>query len=400
MTDALLIFNGGSSSIKFTLYDLDGGKLRKRVLGQIERIDQSPLLRIFSAEPDLPVEKKLLAEYQWQVERPDDTAMLSKLLDELDAHIHAPLRAAGHRIVHGGPDYAQPTLLDEDVLRHLEASVPLAPLHLPHNLAPIRALAQLHPELPQIGCFDTGFHQTIAATERLFGLPRAMADDGIVRYGFHGLSYEYIAGRLPQIDPRGATGRALVAHLGNGASVCAMVGGRSVATSMGFSALDGLIMGTRCGSLDPGVLIYLLRERHYDAKTLERLLYHESGLLGLSGGISSDMRDLQASDSPLAREAIEVFVHRLVREIGALAATAGGIDSLVFTGGIGQHAPAIRAAVCARLQWLGIRLDSAANDGNAAKLHAEDSAVSLWMIPTDEEGVIAEHCRDLLALPR
>jgi acetate kinase len=278
------------------------------------------------------------------------------------------------------------------------ATVPLAPLHLPHNLEPIDALAELYPQLPQAACFDTGFHATTTRIERLFGLPRAMTEAGIERYGFHGLSYEYIAGRLAQLDAEAAAGRTLVAHLGNGASVCAMTGGRSVATSMGFSALDGLVMGTRCGSLDPGVIIYLLRERGYDAATLEHLLYHESGLLGISGGISSDMRDLMHSDEIAAREAIDVFVHRLVREIGALAATAGGFDTLVFTGGIGEHSPAIRAAACTALQWLGVELDIAANSANAQRLHGSGSRVQVWMIPTDEELVIARHCVQLLAL--
>jgi acetate kinase len=288
--------------------------------------------------------------------------------------------------------------LNAQILANLRATVPLAPLHLPHNLEPIDALTELYPQLPQIACFDTGFHATTTRIERLFGLPRAMAEAGIERYGFHGLSYEYIASRLPQIDAGAAAGRTLVAHLGNGASVCAMVAGKSVATSMGFSALDGLVMGTRCGSLDPGVLIYLLRERNYDAATLENLLYHESGLLGLSGGLSSDMRDLANSDSAPAREAIEVFVHRLVRELGALAATAGGFDALVFTGGIGEHAPTIRAATCAALQWLGVELDTAANAVNALRLHSATSRVGVWMIPTDEEVIIARHCVQLLVV--
>lgn len=388
----LLVFNGGSSSIKFTLYDVAAAALDKRVTGQIERIAQAPLLRMYSPQ------NKLLAEHQWPTAvRPQDTELLSVLMNELNAHMHLPLRGAGHRIVHGGPHYSQPTLLNEKVLAQLEASVPLAPLHLPHNLAPIRALAALYPQLPQIGCFDTGFHATMPRVERLFGLPRDLAEAGVIRYGFHGLSYEYIASQLPQLDARTAHGRTLVAHLGNGASVCALVDGKSVATSMGFSALDGLVMGTRCGSIDPGVLLYLLRERNYDEQKLEKLLYHECGLLGLSGGISSDMRDLLASEAVAAREAVEVFVHRLVREIGALAALAGGIDALVFTGGIGEHAAPIRAAVCAQLQWLGIDLMKSANESNARKLHNDNSGVGVWMIPTDEEIVIAQHCHRILS---
>lgn len=387
----LLVFNGGSSSLKFTLFDTDGASLSARVTGQIERIARGPRLTLYSSK------KAMLAEQHWPDDAtPTETEMLTVLIDLLDKHMQQPLRAAGHRIVHGGLFHAESTFVDDAVLAQLEATVPLAPLHLPHNIAPIRALAHVHPQLPQIGCFDTGFHTTIPRTARLFGLPRALADEGVMRYGFHGLSYAYIASQLPHIDERAAAGRTIVAHLGNGASVCAMVNGRSVATSMGFSALDGLVMGTRCGSLDPGVLIYLLRERNYNAQMLEQLLYHESGLLGLSGGIGSDMRDLLASDLEAAREAIDVFIYRLVREIGSMVAAAGGIDALVFTGGIGEHAAPIRAAVCAQLQWLGIELAEIANNDNAQCLHADTSRVNIWCIATDEELVIARECQCLL----
>jgi acetate kinase len=389
---ALLIFNAGSSSLKFTLYDVADVPL-KRVGGAIERLTDAPQLTV--RNPD----GKLLLQREWSPgQHPGYGNLLKILIDWLTEHFDLPLVAAGHRIVHGGPRYREPLLLDAQILTNLRATVPLAPLHLPHNLEPIDALAELYPHLPQIACFDTGFHATTSRIERLFGLPRAMADAGIQRYGFHGLSYEYIASRLPEIDPVAAKGRTLVAHLGNGASVCALVDGKSVATSMGFSALDGLVMGTRCGSLDPGVIIYLLRERDYDAATLERLLYHEAGLLGLSGGLSGDMRDLINSDSPAAREAIAVFVHRLVRELGALAATAGGLDALIFTGGIGEHAPSIRAAVCQALRWLGVELDATANASNALRLHGKKSRVGVWMIPTDEELIIAKHCVELLVV--
>lgn len=394
----ILVFNGGSSSLKFTLFDMTGGApLKKRIVGQIERIARGPHLTLYAFDETAgaPHAKlKLLTEKRWSdAATPAETDLLSTLLDLLGKHMHLPLAMAGHRIVHGGLFHAEPTLLDAGVLAHLEATVPLAPLHLPHNLAPIRALAQLDPQLPQLGCFDTGFHATIPRTARLFGLPRKLAEEGVVRYGFHGLSYAYIASQLPRIDSRAATGRTIVAHLGNGASVCALVNGKSVATSMGFSALDGLVMGTRCGNLDPGVLIYLLRERNYDAKTLEQLLYHESGLLGLSGGIGSDMRDLLASDAAAAREAIDVFIYRLVCEIGSMAAAAGGIDALVFTGGIGEHAAPVRAAVCDRLQWLGIELSSKSNALSKRQLHGDASRVNVWCLPTDEEIVIAEECR-------
>jgi len=390
MHGALLIFNAGSSSLKFTLFEV-GAEPLKRVGGAIERLTDAPQLTVRA--PDGSV----LLRREWQADQHPGYGNLLKILIEwLDEHFDVPLLAAGHRIVHGGPRYRVPLILNSQILTKLRATVPLAPLHLPHNLEPIDALTELYPQLPQVACFDTGFHATTTRIERLFGLPRAMADAGIERYGFHGLSYEYIASQLPGIDAEAAAARTLVAHLGNGASVCAMVDGKSVATSMGFSALDGLVMGTRCGSLDPGVLIYLLRERNYDAATLENLLYHESGLLGLSGGLSSDMRDLANSESALAREAIAVFVHRLVRELGALAATAGGFDALVFTGGIGEHAPAIRTATCAALQWLGVELDAGANAANALRLHSANSRVGVWMIPTDEELVIARHCVQLL----
>lgn len=400
--EGLLVFNGGSSSIKFSLYDCADAALQPHVTGQIERIAQGPHLQLFSAQKlsvpqNTSQKKQLLAEHRWPDDaQPDDEEMLGVLIELLDQHMRLPLCAAGHRIVHGGLHHAEPTLLNAAVLAHLEATVPLAPLHLPHNIAPIRALAKLYPQLPQIGCFDTGFHSTIPRTARLFGLPRALADAGVLRYGFHGLSYAYIASQLPQLDARAATGRTIVAHLGNGASVCALIDGKSVATSMGFSALDGLVMGTRCGNLDPGVLIYLLRERDYDAQSLEQLLYHDSGLLGLSGGISSDMRDLLASDNVAAREAIDVFIYRLVREIGSMVAAAGGIDALIFTGGIGEHAASVRADVCAQLQWLGIDLSQTANAQQAQCLHSEKSRVGVWCIATDEESVIAQHCRRLL----
>lgn len=394
MTDAggLLVFNGGSSSLKFTLYENAEREVPNKIVsGQIERITEAPLLTLRAASGEV------LTKKEWPPHsHPHDTELVAALIAEIENYQQMPLQAVGHRIVHGGPHYFQPIVLDARVIAELEASVPLAPLHLPHNLAPVRAIEKLYPRLPQVGCFDTGFHATMPRIERLFGLPREMLDAGVVRYGFHGLSYEYIASRLAALDLRAAQGRTIVAHLGNGASVCAMLNRQSVATSMGFSALDGLIMGTRCGSIDPGVLLYLLRERDYDADKLEQLLYHECGLLGLSGGLSSDMRDLLASDKPLAREAINVFCYRVVREIGALIAVNGGIDALVFTGGIGQHAALIRAAICAQLAYFNIEIDSAANAADTKQLHKTSSRVGVWVIPTDEEFVIAQHCRALI----
>jgi acetate kinase len=304
--------------------------------------------------------------------------------------------AAGHRVVHGGLEFTQPVRIGPDVLAALEVLVPLAPLHQPHNLAAIRAVAQRVPELPQVACFDTAFHRTQPAVAQAFGLPRRYAAEGVVRYGFHGLSYEYIASVLPGTDARAAAGRTVVAHLGNGASLCALKGGRSVASTMGFTALDGLPMGTRCGALDPGVLLYLMDNHDLDVRALEKLLYQQSGLLGVSG-ISSDMRALVASPDPRAAEAIDLFVYRIGRELGSLAAALGGLDALVFTGGIGENAAAIRARVCREAAWLGLDLDAAANDAGGPRVSRAESRVTAWVIPTNEELMIAQHTRRLLA---
>jgi acetate kinase len=295
--------------------------------------------------------------------------------------------------VHGGSSYVVPVVVTPQVLTSLASLIPLAPLHQPHNLAPIAALAALHPGLPQVACFDTSFHLTNARVARLYALPRRWSDEGILRFGFHGLSYEFIARELPKHEPR-AMDRVIVAHLGNGASMCALVGGQSVASTMGFSALDGLPMGTRSGSIDPGVLLYLLKEKRMDVPDVEKMLYQESGLLGVSG-VSSDMRTLLQSDDAHAREAVDLFVYRIGRELGSLAAAAGGVDSLVFTAGIGEHAAEIRARVCAQAGWLGIKLDQSANLGGGPRISTADSPVSIWALATDEESIIAMHAREL-----
>jgi acetate kinase len=287
--------------------------------------------------------------------------------------------------------------IDAQVMAALAALVPLAPLHQPHNLAPIRVLATARPGLPQVACFDTAFHRSQPIEAELFGLPRAYFEAGVRRYGFHGLSYESIAGQLAQVAPEAAAGRTVVAHLGSGVSMCALQGGRSIATTMGFTALDGCPMGTRTGSLDPGVVLWLMRERGLSADAIESLLYRESGLLGLSG-VSADMRVLQASDAPGARLAIDYFTYRLAREVGSLAAALGGLDALVFTAGIGEHQPAIRAAVAARCRWLGLELDEAANAQGGPRISRAASRVSAWRIPTDEERVIATQTVDVLGL--
>jgi acetate kinase len=307
------------------------------------------------------------------------------------------LRGVGHRVVHGGVDYAAPVRVDPAVLAKLEALCPLAPLHQPHNLAGIRAVAAVQPDLPQVACFDTAFHRGHPELADWFALPRRFYDEGIRRYGFHGLSYEYIASVLPEVAPEIAKGRVVVAHLGSGASMCALTAGRSIDSTMGFTALDGLPMGTRCGALDPGVVLHLNRAYGMSADAIERMLYHECGLKGVSG-ISNDMRTLLASDDPRARHAIDLFVWRICRELGALAAVQGGIDGLVFTAGIGERSAEIRERVCERAAWLGIELDPAANARGGPRISADGSRVAVYAIPTDEEQMIARHTLAVLRL--
>ena len=317
--------------------------------------------------------------------------MLAELLGWVGEHLgDARLVAAGHRVVHGGRRFVAPARVDGAVLAELGRLSPLAPLHQPHSLAAIRAIAANRPDLPQVACFDTAFHRTNAAVARRLALPRALAEEGMERYGFHGLSYEFIAGRLPEVAPGLAEGKVIVAHLGNGASLCALSGGRSVDTTMGFTALDGLPMGTRCGALDPGAILYLMQAHGMEAPALERLLYHESGLLGVSG-VSSDMRALLASDDPHAAEAVELFAFQVARQAGALASTLGGLDGIVFTAGIGENVPEVRRQACERLAWLGLALDGAANARGGPCISAPGSRVAAWVIPTDEERMIARH---------
>jgi acetate kinase len=321
----------------------------------------------------------------------DHTGAISVILAWLKVYFaDGELLAVGHRVVHGGQHYSAPVLIDAKVLEELENLIPLAPLHQPHNLATIRALLETMPSLPQVACFDTAFHRTQPAVAQRYAIPRRFADEGVRHYGFHGLSYEYIASVLPAIEPALADARIIVAHLGSGASLCALHKGRSIATTMGFSPLDGLVMGTRCGSLDPGVLLYLMDRHNMDARALEQLLYHQSGLLGVSG-ISNDMRTLLASDDPRAQEAIELFVYRAGRETGSLAAALGGLDALVFTGGIGEHSAVIRAQVCRQAAWLGLELDDSANETDVSRISTLSSKVSAWAVATDENLMIAHH---------
>jgi acetate kinase len=387
----LLVINAGSSSIKFSVFSEADGTPRLELHGQLDGLHATPHLVAHDAGG------VVVADRSWQPgEAPgyaEATRIVLALVDERLGG--GAIEAVGHRVVHGGESFSAPTRVTDDVLAALEHFVPLAPLHQPHNLAPIRSLLASHPELPQVACFDTAFHRTQPQLAQLFALPQEITARGVRRYGFHGLSYEYIASVLPRIDPAAAAGRTIVAHLGNGASLCALQGGRSVATTMGFTALDGLPMGTRSGSVDPGVLLYLMDELHMDARAIEKLLYQRSGLLGVSG-ISSDMRVLAQSDAPAARLAIDLFVYRIGRELGSLAAALGGLDALVFTAGIGEHQPAIRSRICATAAWLGVEVDERANVSGGARISTASSRVSVWIIPTDEEAMIARHTREVL----
>jgi acetate kinase len=395
VTGTIAVINAGSSSIKFTLFAAQPPSgLGALACGAIEGVGTAPSFR--ASDPH----GARLAEYRWPAGAAGRTheELLGYLLEWIGAHAGPrSLQAAGHRVVFGGALHQAPVRVGPDVLASLETLVPLMPLHLPHNLAPIRALATIHPQLPQVACFDTAFHRTLPALERRFAVPRALSDAGVVRYGFHGLSYEFVAGRLADFDRRAAGGRTVVAHLGNGASLCALDAGRSVGTTMGFSALDGLVMGTRPGWLDPGVLLYLLREKAYDLRGLERFLYEQCGLLGASG-LSSDMRTLLASAEPAAREAVELFCHRVVCAIGSLVAPLGGFDALVFTGGIGENAAPVRRRICEALEWMGLSIDTDANERGGPRISASGSRVCAWVIATDEDLMIARHTRELVGI--
>ena len=391
----LLVVNAGSSSVKFGVYALAGRQARALVHGAVDWIGAAAHLRAADAAGTLLVEQRL-ARGGGGMQRAALVAIM-RWLEERRPRIE--LRAAGHRIVHGGARYRAPVRIDRRVLAHLRTLIPLAPLHQPHGLAAIEALARARPRLPQVACFDTAFHGAQPALAREFGLPRALTAAGIRRYGFHGLSYESIARALPEHLGAAADGRVIVAHLGNGASLCALRRRRSVATTMGLTPLDGLLMGTRSGALDPGVLLYLMQEKRMDAARLARLLYQQSGLLGVSG-VSADMRVLLGSADPRAAQAVELFVYRTVREIGSLAAALGGLDALIFTGGIGENSAQIRRRVCAGAAWLGVRLDPARNRAGGPRISAARSTASAWVLPAREDDMIVRHTRRLLAAGR
>jgi len=388
--EAVLVLNSGSSSIKFGLFEIAAAEPVLLCRGLLDEHEDKPRLAV----------KSPAGETLFDKQRPSADANSGHLFADVLGFIEdrfgaGSLRAAGHRIVHGGPDYSAPIVLTDAVRAKLEALTPLAPLHQPRCLAPIHAISAIRPKLTQIACFDTAFHHGLAPPASRFAIPSRFEARGVRRYGFHGLSFEYVAGRLAGIAPELAAGRTVIAHLGNGASLCALRDGRSMDTTMGLTPLDGLVMGTRCGTIDPGVLLYLQQHEKMSVEDVQHLLYHESGLLGVSS-LSADMRALLASREPAAREAIDLFTFRAAQAIATMATTLGGLDCLVFTGGIGEHAKEIRSAIGERLAWLGVRIDAAANDSAAGRISGDDSAVETFVIPTNEELTIARHCAAVL----
>jgi len=385
--DALLVLNAGSSSLRAALYER--AQLTLLCRAHVEAIGTSAVAVRWTGQ--------FAAAFATAGQPPatGHATTIAWLLHNLRAHLpEVAIAAVAHRVVHGGTKFVAPVVISAAVLAEIENLAPLAPQHQPHNLAAIRAVDAVWPNLPQVACFDTAFHASQPRLARLFALPRALSDAGIQRYGFHGLSYEYLCGELPGVAGARADGRAILAHLGHGASLCAVHERRSVATTMGFSALDGLMMGTRCGTIDAGVLLHLLQSGRCNVAELADLLYQRSGLLGVSG-ISDDLRVLEASSDPHAREAVDLFAYRAASEIGALTTVLGGLDVLVFSAGIGEHSAQTRELICARLAWLGLALDTSANESNATKISLADSTTDVFVIPTDEEIVIARATRAL-----
>jgi acetate kinase len=393
MDDFAVVINAGSSSLKFSVYrrpELDTWRLETR--GQIEGIGTGPRFSAKNGDGEPVADREVSGSLK------DGRAGLSYVADWLhERYGGARVRGIGHRVVHGGARYTGPTIVTEEVLDDLRTLIPLAPLHQPHNLAAIEAVWERLPGVPQVACFDTSFHRGQPAVAEIVPLPRDIRSAGVQRYGFHGLSYEYIASVLPSVAPEIAGGRVIVAHLGSGASMCAMKNGKSIDSTLGFTALDGLCMGTRPGTVDPGVILHLFQGLGLSAKDVETILYKKSGLLGISG-ISNDMRALLASTEPDARLAVDYFVYRAAKEIGALTAALGGVDGLVFTAGIGENSPEIRKRICQASAWLGIELDDEANARSGPRISTNASTVSAWTIPTNEELMIARHTGVLLGL--
>lgn len=385
MSDHIITLNAGSSSIKFALFALDGGEWPRMVaIGQIEGLGVSPE---FEAKVDGKKSKRALSGAEMPKNHDDALRIIIGWLGE--TFPDAKIAAIGHRVVHGGPLYSAPMLIDDASYKVLETFSPLAPLHQPHNLAGIAAAGRAFPGIPQVGCFDTAFHRTQPFVNDTYGLPPEHYQEGVRRYGFHGLSYEYITARLKERDPA-ALRRLVVLHLGNGASMCAIRDGKGQASTMGFSPLDGLLMGTRCGQIDPGVLLYLMQQKGMNAAQISDLLNKKSGLKGMSG-VSSDMRDLEASEAPSAKQALEYFVNRIRRELGSLMAVTGGADAVVFTGGIGSNSKFVRGEVLTGMEWAGIAFDPAANQAGAEIISTPGSAVKVYVMQTDEEAMIARH---------
>jgi acetate kinase len=390
MRQPILVINAGSSSIKFSVFETAADRsLAAGVHGQVEGIGAAQRLEVADARG-----RKLAAQSLSGASHEDAIAAIHRWFA---SHIgsESGFDGVGHRVVHGGLKYSQPALVDDQLLADLEALVPLAPLHEPQQIAAMRAVSAAAPKVRQVACFDTAFHRGQPSLAQEFALPRELTARGIRRYGFHGLSYEYIVSVLPQVAPQCARSKLIVAHLGNGASMCAIDQGRSICSTMGMTPLDGLPMGTRTGALDPGVMLYLMQHEAMGAHALEQLVYERSGLLGVSG-LSGDMRTLLASDLPAAREAIDLFVYRIGRELGSLVAALGGLDALVFTGGIGEHAWQIRSRVCQDARWIGVTLDEPANVKGGPLISRAGSAPSAWVIPTDENLMVARHTRRLL----
>jgi acetate kinase len=389
--DTILVVNAGSSSVKFQVFSVEGeGRLRRQIKGQMDGIGSRPRLRASGVDGDP------LADRAYPIDIvPDVPAAMGIAGDWLRDELRVHPIAVGHRVVHGGPDYDRPALIDHGVVARLERFVPLAPLHQPHNLAPIRSIQANFPALPQVACFDTAFHRRHSDVADCYAIPHQLHAEGVRRYGFHGLSYEYIAKTLPQIAPDIAKRRVIVAHLGSGASMCALKGGQSVESTMGFTALDGLPMGTRPGQIDPGVVLYLMAEKGMSASHVQNFLYRDCGLKGLSG-VSNDMRELETSADPQAKLAIDHFVYRIGLNTGMLAAALQGLDAFVFTAGIGENSANIRARVAEQLAWLGVALDPAENSRHSRLISRAGSLVPVYVVPTDEELMIAQHTLALL----
>ena len=394
MDDFALVLNAGSSSLKFCVFQRpDGERWRLEARGQIEGIGTSPRLSVKDANLRKVADEQL------------DTTTVQNGRDAIGAlalwlqsqYAGARVLGVGHRVVHGGANFTKPVLVTPEILAELKELIPLAPLHQPYNLAAIEAVAERLPGVPQVACFDTSFHRDHAPVADLIPLPREVCQGGLQRYGFHGLSYEYIASTLPEVAPEIAKGKVIVAHLGSGASLCALNDGQSVDTTMGLTAVEGLCMGTRPGSIDPGAVLYLFQNLGLSVKEVETILYKKSGLIGISG-ISNDMRDLLGREEPEARLAVDYFIYRIAKEIGALAAALGGLDAVVFTAGIGENSPEIRQRVCEASAWLGIDIDANANDRKETRISTAQSKTSVWVIPTNEELMIALHTGELLGL--